>query len=940
MNGRCFPMLPRLLLSAGLLAFLASGARAVDIVVNPDSGRTPISPYIYGTNADLAGVQTPFRRQGGNRYTGYNWETNASNAGNDYLFQSDNYLLYSTGLTDAQGATPAIVVTHFHDQSLAAGGAYSLVTVPMAGYVAADMGGPVTAAQAAPSSRWVPVVNTKPIALSLTPDLTDGAVYTDEYLAFLQHKYGPAQGATGIRGYSLDNEPDLWSAGLMVNGQVVTAKDQNGTHPLIHPAHILCTELIDRSVDTAKTIKRIDPAAEVYGFVSYGFTGYLSLQNAPDWAAERTRGNYRWFIDYFLDRMRQASVSAGQRLVDVLDLHNYSEATGGGVRINDYTISKAGDWTNVACNQARMQAPRTFWDASYRETSWIAQYNATFLPFLPNVQTSIDTFYPGTKFALTEYDFGGGGHVSGGIAEADILGIFGRYGVYAAALWPAETPDRAYYGAGFQLYLNYDNAGGRYGSTNVSATTSDAATCSVYASIEGGSTGRLHVIVLNKSYDTATPVNFQIDGRTAYARARVFAFDGAGATITERTGVTAIANQRFSYSVPPLTAAHFVLEAAAAAPAVPARVAAYASGATEVTLTWQPPAAGAPVTGYTLERAADRAFVSGRTSVDLPSVTSHVDPTAAAGTTYYYRLSAVNENGASAPSDIVQVQTPASVGSGAATFANIATRAYCTTGNGVTIGGFVVGAGNSRRVLLRAVGPSLASQGLAPAELLADPSLEVHHGNAVIASNDDWGDNANAADITSVGALIGASALSSGDTRSAALLLTLGPGVYSFVVNGKNGSSGIVLLEVYDADQGAGTSRFVNIATRAGSGTGDSVAIGGFVVTGAGPKQILVRAVGPTLATQGLGSAEVLANPTIELYRAGTMIATNDDWGDNANSDSIRTTGARIGATPFAGGDTTSAALLLKVPPGVYSFIARGRNDSTGIVLVEVYDAD
>ncbi len=523
-----------------------SAEAAVGINVNPDTNRIPISPLIYGSNQDIAGVNFTLRRQGGNRMTGYNWETNASNAGSDYLHQSDDFLTWVSNITGSQANIPGIVVTNFHDQSVAANHAYSIVTLPMAGYVAADKSGPVTTGQVAPSSRWVQLLNTKPTALSLTPDLNDGKVYSDELLNFLVNRYGSATSTTGIKGYALDNEPDLWSS----------------THARLHPAQPLCAELITRSVDLAKTVKRIDPAAETLGFVSYGFGGYHDFQGAPDWTTEKTKGSYRWFIDYFLDQMKQASTTNSQRLLDVLDLHNYSEAQGGGARVTDNT-----DYTNIACNQARLQAPRAFWDATYVENSWIGQYFPGFLPFLPNIQQSISTFYPGTKLGFTEYNFGGESHISGGIAQADILGIFGKNSVYLASLWPLHN-DLTYTAAAFKLYRNYDGTGQQFGDTSVTAAASDVVTCSTFASLESSSTARLHVVVLNKSYSTPTVLNFTVAGTTPYGSARVFAFDSARATITERAAVTNISGNQFSYTLPALTAAHFVLVAATTASAI------------------------------------------------------------------------------------------------------------------------------------------------------------------------------------------------------------------------------------------------------------------------------------------------------------------------------------------------------------------------------------
>ena len=374
-------------------------------------------------------------------------------------------------------------------------------------------------------------------------------------------------------------------------------------------------------------------------------------------------------------------------------------------------------------------------------------------------------------------------------------------------------------------------------------------------------------------------------------------------------------------------------------PNTPASAGAFASGATEVTLTWQPPAGGSIVTGYKIDRATDSAFSAGLTAFTLATAsTSYVDSTAAAGTSYFYRIAATNTGGASAPTATLTVATPASVGTATSSFVNISARAYCSTGNSVTIGGFVVSGSNPKKILVRAVGPSLTTQGLSSAEVLADPVVNLYSGSTVIASNDNW--TADGANVAAVAAQVGAATLAQTDTTSAGLVVTLNPGVYSFIVSGKNNTSGIVLLEVYDADSPANGSLFVNISARASAGTGNNVTIGGFVVAGAKAKQVLVRAVGPTLTTQGIGQAEVLVDPVISLYSNGKVIATNDNWSDNANAAAIVSTAARIGATPLAQADATSSALLIDLLPGVYSFIASGKGNTSGIVLVEVYDAD
>jgi hypothetical protein len=380
----------------------------------------------------------------------------------------------------------------------------------------------------------------------------------------------------------------------------------------------------------------------------------------------------------------------------------------------------------------------------------------------------------------------------------------------------------------------------------------------------------------------------------------------------------------------------------AGVPQPPAAFGGYASGSGEVTLSWQLVPGSDDQTSYRLERSTSRDFPALETTSFLinASLTSFTDRSVGPiPTPYFYRLMAVNAKGPSLPSAIAEIQTLGTIGSGATRLTNIASRARCGRGTSVTIGGFVVTGTQSKRVLVRAVGPTLATQGLSSEELLKDPTLTLYKDQTVVAANDNWGTNSNVADIITLGAQLGATPLAATDTTSAVLLIDLPPGVYSFVVNGKNDSEGIVLLEVYDANPSS-DSRFANIATRAYSTTGDGVTIGGFVISGETSKQVLLRAIGPGLVAQGLQSYEVLADPLIEVHRGAATIATNDNWKTNESYEAITAQGNRIGAAPIAASDDRSAALLLRLPPGVYSFVASGRKNSSGIVLVEVYDSD
>lgn len=530
----CFVML-----SASSLTIFAQ--TAVNITVDTNQDRAAISPYVYGTNTDLTGTENyTARRLGGNRMTGYNWENNASNAGSDWQQSSDNYMTSTMGIPAASENIPGITATTFHDQSLNMGVPYTLMTLQMAGYVAKDKNGTVLESEVAPSARWDKVLPAKGSAFSLNPSLTDGNVYMDEFVNMLVNKYGNAASSRGIKGYLLDNEPCLWYS----------------THPRIHPIPVTCQELITKSVDLAKAVKNVDAAAEIIGPVLYGFAAYTDLQGATDWA--NVKSNYRWFVEYYLDQMKKASTTAGKRLLDDFDVHWYPEAQGGGIRIIEATD------TNIDCNKARIQAPRTLWDPTYIEDSWIGQWFSSYLPILPNLKQAIDTYYPGTKLSVTEYNYGGFNHISGGIAMTDALGIFGKYGVYMANFWPGSG-SMNYVTSAFKIYRNYDGNKSTYGDTKVKADTTDVANSSVYASIKGTDDSVLHMILINKNYDNAEQATVKITGSKNYTSADVYAFDGSSSNITQKAQITNITNNSFSYTLPALSVYHLVLKSSGTA---------------------------------------------------------------------------------------------------------------------------------------------------------------------------------------------------------------------------------------------------------------------------------------------------------------------------------------------------------------------------------------
>jgi hypothetical protein len=289
--------------------------------------------------------------------------------------------------------------------------------------------------------------------------------------------------------------------------------------------------------------------------------------------------------------------------------------------------------------------------------------------------------------------------------------------------------------------------------------------------------------------------------------------------------------------------------------------------------------------------------------------------TPSASTTY--SVAGINASGAGTAASTTVTVTIAN----STRLINLSTRGQVQTGNNVMIGGFVIGGSTAKKVLIRAVGPNLANYGVTG--VLANPTLELHKSsdNSIIASNDDWGTSANAAEIS-------ASTLAPVDSKEAAILATLNPGAYTAIVTGNGGGTGVGIVEVYELDHPE--IPMINISTRGQVLTGSNVMIGGFIIQGTSNQTVLIRAVGPNLANYGVTG--VLANPTLELHKSSdnSIIATNDDWGTASNA-------AAIQATGLAPVSALESAILISLPPGAYTAVVSGANGGTGVGIIEVY---
>ncbi len=255
---------------------------------------------------------------------------------------------------------------------------------------------------------------------------------------------------------------------------------------------------------------------------------------------------------------------------------------------------------------------------------------------------------------------------------------------------------------------------------------------------------------------------------------------------------------------------------------------------------------------------------------------------------------------------------------------NLSTRVQVETGDYVGIGGFIITGTTPKHVIIRAIGPTLASFGIT--DPLADPVLELH-GPAGFSTivNDNWRDTQEVE--------IEATGIPPTNDLESAIVATLVPGAYTAIVSGNGGTSGVALVELYDLNPLV-DSKLANLSTRAFVSTGDDIVIAGFHLSDtAGLDEIVVRGIGPSLAPGSFPASAVLANPTLELRDSnGALLIANNDWQDNPVQ------AAEIIAVGLAPTNNLESAIAAMLPPGLYTALLSGMNNGTGIGVVEVYD--
>ena len=468
----------------------------------------PISPLIYGMNSyqDDAGLEaelkTPVVRLGGDATTRYNWEVDSSNSGGDWYFMS------GSGVADPtpSGGPDALVR---QDRSW---GGQTILTIPMIGWI----NNSAATNCSFPVSVYGPQQATNPYDANcgngVTPagqDITDTDITSNNtanspafeagWVQHLVSTFGTAaDGGVGI--YEMDNEPSGW----------------DNTHRDVHPQQTGWDELVDDTEAYAAAVKSVDPTASVDGPGDFGWAAYVDA--GPPGDDRASHGGVLWEAQYYLQQLALYQQQHGVRLLDYFDEHYYP-TTPTGVD-GCIALCEAGDAETQA---ARLESTRSLWDPTYVENDWIGQYYGA-IDLIPRLQSWVNQYYPGTKTAISEYNFGALDSLNGALTEADVLGIFGYQGLDMATLWgpPTATQPGAY---AFRMYQDYDGHGATFGDTSVESTSTDQGQLSVYGALRS-SDGALTVMVINKTATDLTS-RLALSGFTPGGEAEVYTYDSA-----------------------------------------------------------------------------------------------------------------------------------------------------------------------------------------------------------------------------------------------------------------------------------------------------------------------------------------------------------------------------------------------------------------------------
>jgi Glycoside hydrolase family 44/Chitobiase/beta-hexosaminidase C-terminal domain len=544
----------RALFSAAAVAICLAAAPlsaqnpATTVSVDANANQHPINPNIYGlgggpTTAQIAALNAPLNRIGGNNTSDYNWQLDAMNLDADWYFT--DYL--QDGPPVVPGASYDIAIQDTRNANV---GSEPMVTIPMLPYIANSLSNANTNTPSLWSysiAKYGPQVACGGLAANdpyesdagsgclagggyVANDPTDAYVSNNVAIetAFVQHlvdKWGLSTTPTGVKYYVLDNEPSLWSS----------------THRDAHPIPETYDEEYYDIVDYALGIRSVDPNAKIVGPEEWIWwamwnSGMDQKNGTSIPGSDYSAHNDTYYYPYLLQQLYAYQQKTGIKMLDVLSVHCYTDASSSAYNV----------------------ATRELWDPNYVDPNWEGpngiNLNGGILEWIPLMKQWVNQYYPGLEIGCTEYDWGNEDSMSGATAQADVLGIYGLYGFDLATNWGVPpTP-------GFlamQLYRNYDGKLSTFGDTSVSSTVADPDNLSAFAALRS-TDNALTLMVINKQTGT-TPVTIDLANFTAGASAAAYQISSATQTSITKLANVAVTGNAISFTAPSQSITLFVV---------------------------------------------------------------------------------------------------------------------------------------------------------------------------------------------------------------------------------------------------------------------------------------------------------------------------------------------------------------------------------------------
>ncbi|MBV9868902.1 MAG: carboxypeptidase regulatory-like domain-containing protein [Abitibacteriaceae bacterium] len=524
----------------------------VVFTIDATAPKHAISPLIYGVNNSSQGVLTDLNatvnRWGGTPKGTYNWQANAYNVGNDYFFES----------VQATGGAVAGGEPDLHVAASQGAGAASFLTVPMLSRLAklgpnnstlwsysvakygAQQYADGDAGNGVKPDGTTLITNSDPndASIAVTP-----ATYQASWLTHLVGKWGTASNG-GVSFYGMDNEPGIW----------------HQTHRDVHPQGASMDEVAAATEAVSNAVHTADPSAQVLAPIEWNYEGYFSsgkdLQAYPNHPDRDAHGGMD-YIPWLLQHWKTDDNNTGHHTLNYLAVNYYPS---GGEFPND------GGPDDVSRNTQllRNRSTRSLWDPNYVDESYIADQGPpnNVVQLIPRLKGWVNAYYPGLKTGLSEYSWGAEGHISGAIAQADVLGIFGREGLDMACRWEAPAQGTPTYNA-FKMYRNYDGQKSTFGEMSMAVSTAANPDSCVAFAAQRSADGAITIMVINKDLDNSTPITVNVLN-SAFNNAQVFQLTAANA-ITRQTDVP-INNNTLTTVLPNQSITLFVLNTVTTAP--------------------------------------------------------------------------------------------------------------------------------------------------------------------------------------------------------------------------------------------------------------------------------------------------------------------------------------------------------------------------------------